>query len=82
MKGKKIDNDFVVNFIEKCTAAGITDTTHICEWATSLISQIDRQIKEAEEAKIERSKILDVIEVLGKKIKDKSKDRELLKKYL
>jgi len=81
MKGKKVDNDYVASFIQDCIKDGIVSAAGISVYAHNCLTIIDAQIKQAEALKKERSKILDVLTVLGKVGKDKSKDKELLKQY-
>ena len=74
MRGKKIDSEFVVNFIQQCVSNNIVSSNEIVNEAKNKISNIDEQIKQVEQLKRIRSKYLDVIESLKKEHKDISSD--------
>jgi hypothetical protein len=61
MKGKKIDTDFINDFISTCLLNNKTSSEDIVLTAKQQIQNIDNKIKEAEDLKKIRSKILDVI---------------------
>lgn len=61
MKGKKVDNQFVSNFISSCIKNGIESQDEIITHAKALVKDIDAEIKKVEEQKVLRSKLLDVI---------------------
>lgn len=52
MKGKKIDMDFLSNFIQDCVLTGIVDSKDIVDQAKLLINNIDLSIKELEKQKL------------------------------
>lgn len=81
MKGKKIDTDFVAEFIGNCAALGKNLPEDICNEAKIKIENIDLKIKEVEDLKKMRSKLNDVIITLGKKVIDKSVDKIILGFY-
>lgn len=68
MRGKKIDNEFVSEFIATCIKNGINTTDDIVKTAQTNISKIDEAIKAIEKKKIERSKLLDVITTFQQKM--------------
>ena len=61
MRGKKVDNEFVSSFIENCIKQGFSTQEDFIRIANKSIEEIDKQIREVELKKIERSKLLDVI---------------------
>ena len=61
MKGKKIDNAFVSNFISESCAIGKLTTDEIVARAQNQIMEIDQKIVEVENLKKVRSKLLDVV---------------------
>jgi len=67
MRGKKIDSNFVSNFILECVSNGKTVQDEIVEEAKRKISEIDEKIKEVEKLKSTRSKLIDVVFSLGNK---------------
>lgn len=71
MRGKKIDNDFLGNFISQCATSGAASPDEILLKAKIEISLIDDKIKEVETLKIKRSKLLDVVTIFGEKLKNK-----------
>lgn len=70
MKGKKADSNFVSSFIEDCIGRSIYLTDDILGSAKDKILEIDYKIKEVEELKKLRSKLLDVVEALSEKNKN------------
>lgn len=68
MKGKRTDFMFVASFIEKCVSNNLVSTNEIINYAKSEINLIDNKIKEVEELKKTRSKLLDVIFTFENKI--------------
>ena len=72
MKGKKIDYDFVNQYITECIDRSVLDTNDIVAKAQQEINDIDEQIKKIESLKKNRSKLVDVVEVLSKKEKNSS----------
>lgn len=66
MRGKKIDTEFLSNFIIKCVSRNKPSQEQIVELAKSEIAEIDSQIKEVEKLRIIRSKLLDVVSTFEK----------------
>ena len=66
MRGKKVDANFLSQFISECIHNNIVDQEDIAEKAKLEISEIDEQIKYVEKLKVKRSKLLDVISVFDK----------------
>ena len=82
MRGRKIDSEFLCDFITKCASNNISSTSSIIEEAKSQIQSIDSKIKEVEELKKIRCKLLDVVNSLDKSsVKEKSEEIEVLKCY-
>jgi len=61
MRGKKIDSEFISEFISSCVSMGIDSPEGIAAHAKNTINNIDEEIKKVEKQKIIRSKLLDVI---------------------
>ena len=78
MRGKKSDPEFVAKFIQECVQNGFETTEEITKFAKHLINQIDEDIKEIENKKVKRSKLLDVISSFEETKRDKSRDAKLL----
>lgn len=76
MKGKKIDRDFISDFIAKCISEGKLNQEEMIDFANKKINEIDEKIKEVEDLKIIRSKLLDVLIVF------KSPEEKIDNKYL
>lgn len=66
MRGKKVDSEFVSDFISHCVSSGIDTTEGIIQQAQNNINEIDEEIKRVEKQKIVRSKLLDVISTFDK----------------
>lgn len=64
MKGKKRDSEYISLFISESIKLGFSTPSEILNRAEVLINSIDEQIKEIENSKKIRSKLLDVTEVL------------------
>ena len=60
MKGKKVDRDFLNSFMNECLKDGIVSSQDMARVAKNQIEIIDSKIKEIEELKILRCKLLDV----------------------
>jgi hypothetical protein len=69
MKGKRIDAEFITQFIEECIQQQYLTPEEIVVQAQSEINQIDQKILEAEQLKIRRSKLLDIISTFQKPVK-------------
>lgn len=67
MRGKKVDTDFLSQFISQCVGKNIFTQDDIVKQAKSEISNIDEQIKKVEKLKVVRSKLLDVVSTFEKK---------------
>jgi hypothetical protein len=61
MRGKKVDSEFVSDFISHCVGIGVDTTEGIIQQAQNNIREIDEEIKKVEKQKVVRSKLLDVI---------------------
>ncbi len=73
MRGRNIDTDFVINFIEECIVLNKNTTKDICEEARSRIFLIDKKIKEIDLLKEERLKLKDVLDKFNFKLSENSK---------
>jgi|SRR5579859_557026 len=78
MKGKKRDIEFLSQFISRCISQNINNPDDIANIAKHQIEEIDNKIKEVEQLKQLRPKLLDVIYAFNKKNKDKIKDAKIL----
>ena len=78
MRGKKTDPEFVSKFITDCVREGIETPEAIVIKAKSMIAEIDEAIKEIEEDKKFRSKLLNVVASFDYSKRDKSGDAKLL----
>lgn len=81
MRGKKIDTDFITNFILECASNNTFSSEEIISSAKNKINEIDVKIKEVESLKVLRSKLLDVIISFEKTEKKISEDKERLQFY-
>lgn len=84
MKGKKIDSLFVNKYIEDCLSQNIFTAEDIVNSAAKKISDIDQKIKEVENLKKIRPKLLDVISTFNEKNKKTTNneiDYKLLKLF-
>lgn len=81
MKGKKVDSEFVSQYISECIRHNITSSDDMAARARAKIVIIDEKIKEIEKMKIERCKLLDVIYTFQKKEKIEKKDSKTLSFY-
>ncbi len=61
MRGRKIDSEFLSQFITDCISNNKTSTDDIISCAKIQIESIDNKIKEVEELRLKRSKLLDVV---------------------
>jgi hypothetical protein len=80
MKGKKANIEFVSQFMSECVKRGISTPEAIVSEAKIQLEELERKIKEAENWKIARSDILDVVESFekgGKKIPDGAENLDL-----
>lgn len=74
MKGKKTDTEFISKYIQDCIEQNINTPEEIVKEAQKDIEHIDDLIKHAEKLKIQRSKLLDVVNVFGTNKPDKSEE--------
>lgn len=68
MRGRKIDNQFISSFIEKSINEGNISLNSLMSKVDSEITKIDEKIKEAENLKKIRCKLLDVKSFIGKNL--------------
>jgi len=66
MRGRKIDSDFLSQFISECVSKNISSTEDIVRCAKSQIDTIDSKIREAETLKRVRCNLIDVVSVFEK----------------
>lgn len=67
MRGKKVDKDFLSEFITDCVKLNIDSPNEILNEAKKQIVEIDNKIKEIDKLKVLRSKLLDVVITFGEK---------------
>jgi hypothetical protein len=79
MRGRRSDYDYISQFIADCVQLGNDTPEKIVELARQKIQEIDEEIKKAEQKKIERAKILDVISTFDRSAKaTKSEEARIL----
>ena len=79
MRGRKIDAEFISQFIASCIRLGHDTPATIVSQANQEIYNIDEEIKRVEKLKITRSKLLDVVLTLNKSDKvNKSEEARIL----
>lgn len=78
MRGKKVDTNFLSQFLSDCLSRNITEQENIVERAKSKIAEIDEQIKEAEKLKVIRSKLLDVVSTFEKTTPSRKEEIRIL----
>jgi|ERR1035437_3195112 hypothetical protein len=71
MRGRKVDSEFLSNFISECISCDKNSTEEILLEAKLRLSKIDSKIKEVELLKTIRPKLLDVISTFDNSIKSK-----------
>jgi hypothetical protein len=81
MRGKKVDTDFINQFILESVAQDCVTTEDIVSRAKSSIKMIDQKIMEVEKLKVERSKLLDVISSFEKGTRADIPEAKLLSFY-
>ncbi len=79
MRGKKIDSEFLSEYITKCIMSGKHSQEEIINEAKNEISNIDFKIKEVEKLKILRSKLLDVVCTFDKSKASHKNEAKILK---
>lgn len=77
MRGKKSDPKFISKYISTLVAGGITSSDDILQAAKDEVSSIDSKIKEMEDLKVRRTKLLDVISSFEKKSLPQDNGRSL-----
>lgn len=78
MKGKKVDNEFLSNFISEAVQLGLITPEEISTYAKSLIQNIDEEIKNVEKRKVFRSKLIDVVNTFDKTKSSKLEEVKIL----
>lgn len=81
MRGKKIDTAFVAEYISTCALQGKISPEEIVSQAEQDVKSIDDKIKEVEDLKKLRSKLIDVVYTLNEKSNDKATDITILNFY-
>jgi len=81
MRGKKIDNEFLTEFITFCSSNNKCLPQEIINEAKKEIEIIEQKIKEVESLKIKRSKLLDVITIFNSEKKIVKQDDLNLLQY-
>jgi hypothetical protein len=61
MRGRKVDSDFLTEFITECVSNNKPSTDDIIKEAKYQITVIDNKIKEVEKLRLTRGKLLDVV---------------------
>ena len=61
MRGRKIDSEFLSQFITECINDNRASTDQIIDCAKTQIEFIDQKIKEVEKLRLKRNKLLDVV---------------------
>lgn len=61
MRGKSVDTEYVSSFVEECVTKDKNSPEEIVSEARIKISQIDMEIRRADQLKIERTKLIDVV---------------------
>jgi hypothetical protein len=80
MRGRKIDTEFLTQFITECVEINKQTPEEIVNEAKSRVLEIDEQIKKVEELKKYRSKLSDVLIYFSSKDnKNNEKDKYILK---
>lgn len=78
MRGKKVDSQFLTEFIQVCASVGYATPEQMVERAQKEIEKISDQIKRVEELKLRRSKLLDVIAIFHKPVKNNREEVRIL----
>jgi hypothetical protein len=78
MRGKKVDTEFLSNFIIKCVSQNKPSQEEIVELAKQEIAEIDAQIKEVERLRVVRSKLLDVVSTFEKTTTSHKEEAKIL----
>lgn len=78
MKGKKVDTDFLSDFIQQAVQLGLQTPEDIAKHAQSIINEIDDEIKKVEKRKVIRSKLLDVVAAFTAPKQSKSEEAKIL----
>jgi len=78
MRGKKIDTEFLTNFISQCIEKSFITPDQMIVVAQNEINEIEKIIKQAEDLKIRRGKLLDVVCHFKKPIKNNKEEIKIL----
>lgn len=78
MKGKKINTDFVSDFIVKCVNQEKSSPQNVCQEAQLQISQVNQQLKQIVQLKKHKANLLDVLIAFDQYKSSKNIDRSLL----
>lgn len=79
MKGKKIDTEFLSEFIQECVQLGLESPEDFANRAKILVAVIDDEIRNVERKKATRSKLLGVIASFETPVKpDKTEESKSL----
>ncbi len=78
MKGKKINSDFVNEFITNCLLQDQTSSQQIVNIAKNEIDKIDEKLKQINQLKTLRSNLIDIIALFSKPSKELSSLQKIL----
>lgn len=78
MRGKKVDSQFLTDFIGDCVRDGKITPDEMVITAQKEIEFINLQIRKVEDLKVRRSKLLDVISTFEKPIKSHKEEAKIL----
>jgi len=78
MRGKKVDSQFLTDFISSCIMKGNTTPDEMAKAAQKEIDSINSEIKKVEDLKLRRSKLLDVIVTFREPIKNNKEEARIL----
>jgi hypothetical protein len=78
MRGRKIDSQFLTNFISCCVVNGQVTPDEMADVAQKEIDFIDFEIKKVENLKLRRSKLLDVIATFKEPVKNNKEEARIL----
>lgn len=81
MRGKKVDNEFLSDFISQCSINDKSSIEDIIIEAQNDIFNIENKIKEVELLKVRRSKLLDVIIIFKEKTLIPKQDKDKLQYF-
>jgi len=78
MRGKKVDTQFLTDFIGHCVSHELVTPEEMVGAAQTEIDSIDAQIREVERLKVRRGKLLDVIATFQKPTKNTKQEARIL----